>query len=173
MENSGVLFGVLITAIILFVLIWILGVADFIKLRQWVGLHACSKSRQRVGYWALRRTERMVLELRLSDLLVRAREERSRLLGCRSRLAEEVLARVLEWVTEGVALELAKGLLGALALVDCHALVEADLVTLLAESLVAGAGVASIQTRWHGEESIALPVIKNKRFECLRRYQDK
>ena len=83
------------------------------------------------------------------------------------------MAWVLEWVSEGVALKLAEGLFGASALIDCHAFVKTDLVALLAESLIASAGVASIQTCWHREESVALPVIKNKRFECLRRYQDK
>ena len=77
MDNRCILFGILISAVVLFVLIWILRVADFVKLRQWVGLHARSKSRQRVRCWTLGRTKRNILELRLPDFLVRAREERS------------------------------------------------------------------------------------------------
>ena len=56
---------------------------------------------------------------------------------------------ILEWVSEGVALKLAKGLFGASALIDCHAFVKTDLVALLAESLIASAGVTNCQARRH------------------------
>jgi len=76
-DNRSILFGILIATVVLFVLIWILRVTDFVKLRQWVGFHARSKSRQRVRCWTLGWTKRSVLKLRLPDFLVRAREERS------------------------------------------------------------------------------------------------
>jgi len=54
-----------------------------------------------------------------------------------------VFARVLVRITERVALEIPKGRLRILATVNGHATVETDFVALLAERLIAGAGVSN------------------------------
>ena len=162
MENLRVLFSVLITAHILSTLIGVERVANPIEVGDRVSLDARGKARSTLRSGTSRRAKRDVLELRLANKLVATSDEWLGLLGGRASLAHDILARILEWISKSVAGKGAKCLLVSLALVDGHTFVESDLMTLLAESLVASARVTNGQTDGHGEKSVALAINKIK-----------
>ena len=68
-----------------------------------------------------------------------------------ARFTHDILTRVDIGVAKSVALEGSKRLLRASASIDCHAFVETNLVSLLAEGLVVGARIANRQTYRHRE----------------------
>ena len=161
-ENLRVLFSVLITAHILSTLIGVERVANPIEVGDRVSFDACGKARSTLRSGTSRRAKRDVLELRLANQLVATSDEWLGLLRGRATLAHDILARILEGISKSVAGKGAKCLLVSLALVDGHTFVESDLMTLLAESLVASARVTNSQTDGHGEKSVALAINKIK-----------
>lgn len=156
-QNLRVAVRVLITTDVLPTLIGVLRVANLGELGNRVGNLARGEARSRLRSRSRRGSKRDILELRLPHLLVRACHEGLCLLR-NAPSPQVVLARIDVGVTDCVALKTAESLFGALATVDSHATVEADLVPFLAEGLVVGAGVTHSERHWHREESIALPL---------------
>lgn len=162
-NDLAVLFRILLTDSVLLVLVWVHRVTYFVEVCERFAFDTSGESRSTFRDGTCRWALFHVHELTLAHLLVRASVEGlswSLHLRVGSRLAHDILARVLVWITQSVAGELAEGLSGsrALAPVDGHALVEADLVTFLAEGLVASARVAHSQTDRHREKSVTLLV---------------
>jgi len=167
-NDQRILLGVFVATLILFALEGVLRVANLVVLSEGVGLDASTESGGTLGGAADGRSLGIVLELRLADQLVGAGHEGARLGRGGTRLAKEVLTRVLERVAQSVALKVAESLLSSSALVYGHALVQTHFVALLAEGLVAIARVARSQTSRHRKQSVAWPRVNNTKLKCLK-----